>query len=441
MLTFDSVRNGGYLLFEYIRGSHAYGLNRAGSDIDKGGVYMEPYDILMSLGNDYQEEIKDKKQDTCWFSFKKFMDLLLKSNPTVLESLFIPERCILFEHPIFAELRKNRDMFITKACFKPFMGYSMDQIKKARSLNKKIVQPLDGPKQSILDFIFYRYKQGSRQAKLWIEENGLNQRYCGLVNVDRMIGIFAMYYDWGGHLYNELGIKTFDEFKTYCESHLNTDYGNNDKDLFDEPFLTLFFRHNLYQFNIISYDVDGSSFIDWKEGKKIWDKYGAPLGYKGIVNKADTSNEVRLSSVLKYERSILDVSYYKDGYQTYCRQYADWQEWNKMKNKERFQEVLDHKNFDAKNMCHSMRLLTMGIEVAQGKGFRVDRTGIDADYLMKIRTGQTTYEEILKILEEKDKEMKAAMETSTLPEKIDVEKVNELMINLRTKFYEHKKLS
>jgi hypothetical protein len=83
----------------------------------------------------------------------------------------------------------------------------------------------------------------------------------------------------------------------------------------------------------------------------------------------------------------------------------------------------------------------MGIEVAQGKGFRVDRTGIDADYLMKIRTGQTTYEEILKILEEKDKEMKAAMETSTLPEKIDVEKVNELMINLRTKFYEHKKLS
>src|SRR5574344_1914450 len=100
MLTFESVKEDGLLLYEYIRGSHAYGINIPGSDTDLGGIYMEPKNILLGLGLDYQNELKDKKQDTCWFSFGKFMRLLIKSNPTVLEALFIPDRCILYEHPI-----------------------------------------------------------------------------------------------------------------------------------------------------------------------------------------------------------------------------------------------------------------------------------------------------------------------------------------------------
>jgi predicted nucleotidyltransferase len=137
MLTFDEIRSSGLLLYEYIRGSHAYGINRPGSDIDKGGVYMEPLDLMLGLGLGYEEEIHDKKQDVCWNSFGKYMKLLVKSNPSVLESLFIPSRCILYEHPIMKELKKNADIFVTKECFKPFMGYSMEQIKKARSLYQK----------------------------------------------------------------------------------------------------------------------------------------------------------------------------------------------------------------------------------------------------------------------------------------------------------------
>lgn len=36
---FDNIRENGLLLYEYIRGSHSYGLNIETSDIDTGGVF------------------------------------------------------------------------------------------------------------------------------------------------------------------------------------------------------------------------------------------------------------------------------------------------------------------------------------------------------------------------------------------------------------------
>ena len=413
MLTFDEIRKSGYLLFEYIRGSQAYGTSRETSDIDTGGVFMEPEDVLYGLGIDWADEIESPKNDHTWYSFKKYMNLLLKSNPTALESLFVPQRCILHEHPVFTELRKNRDIFISQACFKPFMGYSSEQMRKARSLNKKVVQPMPKKKLSVLDFVFYRYRQGSKSIKNFLRENGLYQECCGLVFVERMVSVYSLYYDWGSHIYNKLGIHSYQEFLDYCKKSVGQD-----------PFITLMFRHVLGHLNFEESDV-----------KKLYDKYGKPLGYKGIVSKGETSNEVRLSPVLKDEVAILDVSYWQNGYTTWCKQYKAYWEWDKIKNNERFQEVLDHRGYDAKNMMHCMRLLNMGIEIASGKGFNVDRTGIDADYLLKIRTGQYTYDEIIKVLEKKDVEMKEVMNNTKLPESIDIDRVNKLMIELRKRFY------
>ena len=34
--TFDDIRNNGLILYQYVRGSHLYGLNNVNSDIDTG---------------------------------------------------------------------------------------------------------------------------------------------------------------------------------------------------------------------------------------------------------------------------------------------------------------------------------------------------------------------------------------------------------------------
>lgn len=73
----------------------------------------------------------------------------------------------------------------------------------------------------------------------------------------------------------------------------------------------------------------------------------------------------------------------------------------------------------------------MGLEIAKGKGFNVDRTDIDRDFIMNIRLGNTSYDEIITYLESKKGEMEEAMKTSTLPEAIDVDFVNDLLINIR----------
>ena len=49
MSEFDNIRNSDRLLYEYIRGSHLYGLNNETSDIDTSGVFICTADEL--LGN------------------------------------------------------------------------------------------------------------------------------------------------------------------------------------------------------------------------------------------------------------------------------------------------------------------------------------------------------------------------------------------------------
>ena len=75
----------------------------------------------------------------------------------------------------------------------------------------------------------------------------------------------------------------------------------------------------------------------------------------------------------------------------------------------------------------------MGIEIAKGEGFNVDRTNIDRDFIMNIRLGNTSYEEIISYIEGKKEEMEILMKSSTLPDKIDENFVNNLLIDIRKK--------
>ena len=112
-LTIQDLKDRGLLLYEYVRGSHAYGLQKPDgtSDIDLGGVYLEPVEDLLGLQIDVQDQVADERNDEVYWSLGKFMRLILSSNPTVLESLFIPDKCVKFEHPIMKWIKQNRDLF------------------------------------------------------------------------------------------------------------------------------------------------------------------------------------------------------------------------------------------------------------------------------------------------------------------------------------------
>ena len=140
---FDNIIKSNRLLYKYVRGSHLYGLETKDSDIDYGGLFFANKNDFLGLSFNYSPQVSDVKNDETWYEIGRFCELLLKSNSTILEALFVPEdKMVVKPNPIIMPLFENRDKFITKDCFKPFVSYAIEQIKKARGLNKKIVNPI-----------------------------------------------------------------------------------------------------------------------------------------------------------------------------------------------------------------------------------------------------------------------------------------------------------
>lgn len=409
-LTFDKIRHSGLLIYEYIRGSKAYGtdLPNGQSDTDTGGVYLSPPSQLLGLGFDWQDEVSDEKHDTTWYSLKKFMTLLTKSNPTVLEALYIPERCVIYEHPIMTEIKKNRDKFLTKECFGAFIGYAIAQIKKSKGYNK-LCNWEEVKRKEPLDFCYTFYKQGTSNITNWLEYRKLSQKYCGLCNCNHTRDAYAVFYDWGA---------MFDENRLGWKENLLNGYFRYGESEYSS-LVELILRHIGKQELIKNRDING--YIELMR----WFNVQKAIGYRGIVSENSDSNDVRCSSIEKFAEPICHLVYNRDEYSHHCVKYRQYMEWLENRNEVRY--LLNKgKDFDRKNAMHTIRLLHMGIEIAEGKGFNVDRTNIDRDFLLKIRNGDTTYEEFISYVEGKKEELDRLVDESTISEAIDLEFVDNL---------------
>jgi len=358
-MTVEELRDRKLIIFEGIVGSQAYGTATPESDIDIKGVYIQPMDDI--LGFKYVEQVNDKSHDTTYYEIGRFLELLATNNPNILELLNLPEDKILYKHDIFDELIANKDNFISKACKNSFAGYAIAQIKKARGLNKKIVNPVDKERKSPIDFAYVlggnMTNNGSYPLTKWLSDRGLNQADCGLSVVPNARDTYSLYHSVG---------------------------------------------------NI----------------------------YKGIVKEVDgefVSNELRLTSIPKGENPLCFISYNKDGYTKYCKDYKEYWNWVENRNESRYNDTAEHgKGYDGKNMAHCHRLLDMAIEVAKGEGINVRRP--NTEQLLSIRRGEYDYDLLVKEAEDKIKQVDNLFDNSDLPESIDREFLHKLLVDTRKLF-------
>lgn len=413
-LTFEDIDKEGLLLYKYKRGSLAQGTFIEGkSDIDTCSVYLAPPDQLLGLGFDYQDEVSDEKHDNVAWEFNKFMRLLLKSNPTVLEALFVDDEFVDYEHPIITELKKNRDKFVTKACFNSFGVYAVSQIKKARALGKKCLNDngKEVERRTALSFCYTYYKQGSTKIENWLSYRGLRTEFCGLNKIPNMHDDYGVFYDWGAH-FEAVGYQAIDAVRYFDEK--KSDYPSDEIYRDDEKYCLGRYLVGEYQIKL-----DDISQLNRK-----------PIGYRGIF-KNDDSTEVRLSSIDdKNDKPICHMSFNQNGFVKHCKDYKDYKDWVKNRNPIRYAQNKE-KNYDAKNLSHSFRLMNMCIEIAENKGFKVNRRNIDRDFLLDVKMHKYDYDDIIELLEEKKIEMDDAIAKSTLPNEIDVDFVNDFVIKIR----------
>ena len=370
-----------------IRGSHAYGTNVETSDTDYSGVFIQKIEDI--IGFNYVEQINDDKNDTVIYEIQRFLQLLASNNPTVLELLNTPEDCILYKHPIFDEILNNRDIFITKICAKSFGGYGKMQIQKAKGQNKKQNWEKDKvTRKDVLDFVYVIEGSKSIPWKKWNEDGGYEEKFCGVVNVPNAKDVYAVYFDKSS-------------FSCFSDSF--------------------------------------PSKIRQRMRKYVIENNLTFLSYKGLVKTGEganvaESNALRLSSIPKDETPICNIVYNKDGYSEHCKDFKSYEDWLANKNEARWVDVKSHgQKIDGKNMMHSKRLMSMAREIAEGKGINVRRN--DAEYLISIRRGEIDLETLIAEVEKEIVEIDELFTNSNLPDSVDQNFVNDLLIKIRKNIY------
>ena len=352
-MTIQNLKSQNLLLFEVISGSKSFGLNTPTSDTDIKGVYYLPKEKFFGL--EYIPQISNETNDEVYYEIGRFVELLIKNNPNILEILATPDDCILYKHPLFEKL-KIED-FLSKLCKDTFAGYAMTQIKKARGLNKKIVNPMAKEKKSLLDFCYVLKGYETVALRAFLAEKNWNQEQCGLASLPNSKGMFALFYD-----------------------EKNTS------------------------------------------------------GYKGIVQK-ETSNEVSLSAIAKGGEPVGYLSCNQDGYSKYCKEYTEYWDWIEKRNEERYHTNQQHgKNYDSKNMMHTIRLLQTAAQILSTGKLNI-RVSNRAE-LLSIKAGEKEYDDLLNLADELIASIERNYETSGLPERPDEVKAIATLIEIREALYE-----
>ena len=152
------------------------------------------------------------------------------------------------------------------------------------------------------------------------------------------------------------------------------------------------------------------------------------MGYRGISSK--NGDNIKLSSVPKGEKDLTILHFNKDGYSTHCKDYLQYTDWLKNRNTQRYVDIESHgQQIDGKNLLHCKRLLDMALEIAEQKTIIVRRP--NAQDLLKIRRGEINLEQFMEQAENDISKLNTYFEKSDLPDDVDDDFVNELLLKVR----------
>lgn len=186
------------IIFSTIMGSYAYGTSTPSSDVDIRGIFIQPLNDVLKYG--YVEQVSDEKNDITYYEIGRFINLLQKNNPNIMEILFAPLDMVQYKDPIFDILINERHNFLSKQCKDTFAGYAITQIRKAKGYNKKINwEESQMKRKTVIDFCYIIENGKSKLFNDWIidynldKKQRLSQEDFGLANIDHSHNIYAMY--------------------------------------------------------------------------------------------------------------------------------------------------------------------------------------------------------------------------------------------------------
>lgn len=119
------------IMFLTLGGSHAYGTNVEGSDIDIRGVALNSRQDLIGLSN--FEQVIDNQTDTTVYAFRKFVSLISACNPNTIEMLGGRPENYTMVSEAGQLLLNNKKLFLSKRAVNSFGGYANAQLRRLRN--------------------------------------------------------------------------------------------------------------------------------------------------------------------------------------------------------------------------------------------------------------------------------------------------------------------
>lgn len=321
-------------LLEVISGSHSYGLNTKDSDLDIRGVFQLNLEDVIKRKD--QRVIQDATNDIIFTELYFFLEQLANNTPSALEVFFTnkPEH-IKLRDKRFEDLKP--EMILSKKIFYTYGSYALSQIKKAKSVNKKSVNPQPEDRKHLKDFAFVMFSQNTISFDEFIEKRSIKVTDLSMTKVHNARDVYALY------LYPSQG-------GPFAETNVNL--------------------------------------------------HAIPKGLEPI--------------------SYISVNF--EEYCKHCREHKEYWEWVSKRNEKRYitnVEKTGYRTFyDTKNMMHLFRLMNSCEEVLRDGTLTVYRDK-DRDFLLKIRNGGFSYEELIEMSSAKQETLEKLFNTSTLPDQPD----------------------
>lgn len=132
-----------------VMGSQAYGVSNDASDQDIYGMCIPPKELIFphlageipGFGRQIQRfevwqehHVQDKdrqvEHDFAVYGIVKYFQLCMENNPNMIDSLFVPQTCVIHTNQIGVLMRERRRQFLHKGSWHKFKGYSYAQMNK-----------------------------------------------------------------------------------------------------------------------------------------------------------------------------------------------------------------------------------------------------------------------------------------------------------------------
>lgn len=415
------------ILVKHKAGSHSYGTNTKGSDLDIRGIFCaDPVQVRTPFFAIKEQKIEGE-EDTTLYELANYAKLAADNNPNILETLWVDLSDVIYSTDAYMKLRAGRKWFMSSKIAFTTSGYASSQLLRLQR-RKKHANHLPALNQ-LCEVMFCALDAGDIN-KRWIRQ------HCG----ERVLNYFFEKY--AEQLEGEpegLGYKC--DYKNIQD--LLADYSinihNEVLSNFIKPKQTNFVKlvQNFQEEKMLKLDIHR-----WRANHRFipfgGDLYGVYSGERVVLY--NEMFELNLSQEEHREDGqspLFVVRFNRKEYKHAKNNYSLFWEWYDNRNATRL-EMEKKFGFDAKHAMHLVRLLRIGEEALKTGEYNVKRD--DAAELLDIRNGAWPYEKLIAYAEEKEHYINEVLYKKThLPKSPNKKKIAELIMDVQDEIWNERK--